>query len=173
MSVKSQISSISDLVPLGAEECEPLGHGWLRISMVVLLLLLLLRAGSAWACSVCQPGDPVFSAEGNTAQRAGTFSLFLDTQQYAKESGALPHEEEGEDPGHGTESNRIREVSLFASWAPTTRLTLAARLPYKWIRKKKRGSGGLRCCGQFPPPPFGSPESGGATTTHAGRWGGG
>ncbi len=112
-----------------------------------LVFFFLVRAGSVWACSVCQPGDPIFSAEGTTAQRAGTYTLFLDTQQYAKESGALPHEEEGheeggEEHGHGTESNRTREVALFASWAPADRITLAARLPYKWIRVRERSGDG-------------------------------
>lgn len=114
----------------------------LSVWIAGLVLFSLVRAGSAWACSVCQPGDPIFSAEGTTAQRVGTFALFLNTLQTAKESGALPHEEEGGEHGHGTESNRTREVSLFASWAPTSRITLAARLPYKWIRIRETAEDG-------------------------------
>ena len=106
-----------------------------------LTFFLLLHSAPAWACSVCQPGDPIFSAEGTTAQRAGSFAMFLDTQQYAKESGALPHDDGG-GHHHGTESNRTRDVSLFASWAPTSRITVASRLPYKWIRVRERSEDG-------------------------------
>ena len=128
------------------------------VCAAIFLCLVFWTPVPSWACSVCQPGDPIFSAEGTTAQRAGTFTLYLDTQQYSKESGALPHEEhheeeegeeeeeeEEEEEGHehGTESNRTREIALFASWAPTSRVTVAARLPYKWIRIREREADGL------------------------------
>lgn len=127
-------------------------------------LATTLWAGSivspARACSVCQPGDPVFSSEGATAQQVGAFNFYLETLQIRKKSGAMDHHavghaegaaheeegphvgeagagehphEEGASAGVDTEENVSRETWLYASWAPTDRVTLTAALPYKWI----------------------------------------
>lgn len=108
----------------------------------------------ALGCSVCQPGDPLFSGDGASAQQQGSLSLYLQTQQFSKQSGALPHHDEAEahhedegihadglgehtDEGAGgrdRERSRQRETNLFASWTPADRLTLTARVPFRSIR---------------------------------------
>lgn len=97
-------------------------------------------AGPAHACSVCQPGDPLFSGEGASAQQRGSLSLYLETQQFRKQSGALAHHDETEAHhedevgGRDRERSLQRETNLFASWTPADRLTLTARLPFRSIR---------------------------------------
>jgi len=115
-------------------------------SLIVIVLLLWIPPLETLACSVCQPGDPIFSGEGASAQTAGAFTVYLEMSQSWKKSGALPHhdddegdhdgEDEGDhhdEEGDDTEENYTRETVLFASWTPIDRLTLTARIPYRWI----------------------------------------
>lgn len=104
--------------------------------------LLVWAPPAARACSVCHPGDPLFSAEGASAQRVGSFFLYLDTREVQKESGALPHDHEEEEGGaRDTEENVSRDVTLFASWTPLDRFTLTATAPYKLIRIEEQPAG--------------------------------
>jgi hypothetical protein len=94
----------------------------------------------AEACSLCEAGDPIFSATGTTVQQKGDFRVFLQGSGWRKKSGALPHGEEGghaeetghEEGGHGdaVEENVGRKLELFASWTPLERLTLTLDLPF-------------------------------------------
>ena len=126
------------------------------------LLLFRLVPGAAHACSVCLPGDPVFSTHGASSQEAGSFSIYLETRGFRKTSGALPHGE-AEDPSaeaphddghevhHHEESNdhdehaadahedgeerfRGQRLDLFASWTPLDRWTLTLDVPFAWNR---------------------------------------
>jgi len=126
------------------------------------LLLFRLVPGAAHACSVCLPGDPVFSTHGASSQEAGSFSIYLETRGFRKTSGALPHGE-AEDPsaeaphddGHevhhheesqdedehaadahedGEERFRGQRLDLFASWTPLDRWTLTLDVPFAWNR---------------------------------------
>ncbi|MFQ5515769.1 MAG: hypothetical protein ACE5FG_15275 [Myxococcota bacterium] len=120
--------------------------------------LIISSSAPARACSVCQPGDPLFSASDVSAQRQGSFSLYLETQSLSKKSGALPHEDNaeghehaeggealGEEPsGRDSERSYTRETFLLASWSPTDRLTLSARVPYRWITLEEDPAGGRR-----------------------------
>jgi len=88
------------------------------------------------ACSVCEPGDPLFSGEGASAQPAGSLAFYLDARHAWKRSGALPHHDddhEHESEGRDDEENYTRETWLFASWTPLERLTLTAAVPHRWI----------------------------------------
>ena len=66
----------------------------------------------ARACSVCQAGDPLFSAGGATAQEQGTLSGYLEVQGWRKTSGLLP-EAAGEEPEPGREVNQGEQLSLY------------------------------------------------------------
>lgn len=116
-----------------------------------LALIAWLQPSAADACSVCQPGDPIFSGEGASAQRAGSFNLYLEAQQLRKRSGSHPHHgEEAHDDGHeeaehdappvgrDVDENLSRELNLFASWTPVDRLTLTARVPFKAVSIEQR-----------------------------------
>jgi len=126
------------------------------------LLLSFVVPGAAQACSVCLPGDPVFSTHGASSQEAGSFSIYLETRGFRKTSGALPHGEdedaaaaEPHDDGHeahhdeeshdeeehaadthedGEERFRGQRLDLFASWTPLDRWTLTLDVPFAWNR---------------------------------------
>jgi hypothetical protein len=85
----------------------------------------------ARACSVCQAGDPLFSAGGASAQEQGTISGFLEIQGWRKTSGLLP-EEAGEEPEPGREVNEGKQLSLYLGWTPLDRLTLTLLLPWRF-----------------------------------------
>jgi hypothetical protein len=72
---------------------------------VLLLLLLSSFPRPAAACSVCLPGDPLFSTHGASAQEVGTFSIYLETRSFRKTSGILPHDDGDETPPHGEEAH--------------------------------------------------------------------
>jgi hypothetical protein len=115
---------------------------WHRTTALVAAVLWI----SAWAprpasaCSVCLAGDPLFSKDGTTAQQAGDFSVFFQAQGWRKDSGLLPHEDEGEEEhGHedehgdeeeGFERNRSQRLDLFFSWTPIDRATFTLDIPY-------------------------------------------
>jgi hypothetical protein len=90
------------------------------------------------ACSVCLPGDPIYSSHGTTAQSAGDFSVFLEGRMWSKKSGALPHgehaEEGEEEEPPGVERNRSGRLDLYLSWTPVDRITLTVDLPWAWNR---------------------------------------
>jgi hypothetical protein len=106
----------------------------------------------AQACSVCLPGDPVFSTHGTSSQEAGSFSIYLGTRGFRKTSGALPHgephddghevhEESRDEEEHGADAHedgeerfRGQRLDLFASWTPLDRLTLTLDVPFAWNR---------------------------------------
>jgi hypothetical protein len=116
-------------------------------------LLLSFLPRPAQACSVCLPGDPVFSTHGTSSQEAGSFSLFLETRGFRKTSGALPHDD-GEEAHHdeashdeeehaaddphedeaGEERFRGQRLDLFASYTPLDRWTLTLDVPFAWNR---------------------------------------
>jgi hypothetical protein len=86
---------------------------------------------SARACSICQAGDPVFSAGGTAAQEQGTFFGYLEGQGSRKTSGLLA-EEAGEEPEPGREVNRSSSLSLYLGWAPLDRLTVTLVTPWRF-----------------------------------------
>jgi hypothetical protein len=85
----------------------------------------------AAACSVCQAGDPLFSASGASAQETGTVSGYLEFQSWRKSSGLLPHHE-GEEAEPGREVNKGKQLTLYLAWAPLDRLTLTLAAPWRW-----------------------------------------
>lgn len=110
---------------------------------------------AAKACSVCLPGDPIYSTHGASAQEAGSFSIYLETRGFSKTSGLLPHdeaedahgegeadhaegahdhEEEAHSHGDGEERFRGQRLDLFASWTPLDRWTLSLDVPFAWNR---------------------------------------
>jgi hypothetical protein len=105
-----------------------------RLAAACLCLLALLFAPSARACSICLPGDPVFSGAGATAQEEGSFVLYLETRGYGKTSGGLGHAEPGEEPHETDEESRGQRLDLFASWTPLDRLTVTLDVPVVWNR---------------------------------------
>jgi hypothetical protein len=86
---------------------------------------------SAWACSICQAGDPLFSAGGPTAQEQGTLSAYLEIQGWRKTSGLLPHHE-GEEAEPGREVNEGQQLSLLVGYTPISRLTVTLLAPVRF-----------------------------------------
>jgi hypothetical protein len=99
----------------------------------------------ARACSVCLAGDPVFSAQGTTAQAEGAFSVYLEARGWSKRSAPLPHDEAGgedeahheeaggeeeHDHGRAVEKNDSQRLDLFVSWTPIDRFTLTVDVPW-------------------------------------------
>ncbi len=93
--------------------------------------VLFLSAHPVRACSVCQAGDPLFSAGGASAQEQGTVSGYLEIQGWRKTSGLLPHHE-GEPSEPGREVNQGQQLSLYLGWTPIDRLTLTLSAPWRW-----------------------------------------
>lgn len=92
---------------------------------------LFVAAHPAAACSVCQAGDPLFSAGGASAQEQGTLSGYLEIQGWRKTSGLLPHEA-GEASEPGREVNQGQQLSLYLGWTPIDRLTITLLLPWRF-----------------------------------------
>ena len=91
----------------------------------------------ASACSVCMAGDPNFDANGATAQQVGNFSAYLEVRGWKKESGLLPHHDEGEGEeeeheGEEREENESQRLDLYLSYTPIDRLTLTMDIPVKF-----------------------------------------
>ena len=84
------------------------------------------------ACSVCQCGDPLFTPEGSSAQSGGAFSFYLESLFSTKSSGVLPDEQEELGPS-AREYGYDRDLTLYASWTPISKLTLTLSVPYRWI----------------------------------------
>ena len=93
--------------------------------------VLFVFTRPAAACSVCQAGDPLFSAGGASAQEQGTLSGYLEIQGWRKTSGLLA-EEAGEEPEPGREVNQSQQLSLYLGWTPLDRLTLTLLLPWRF-----------------------------------------
>ena len=93
--------------------------------------VLFVIARPLQACSVCQAGDPLFSAGGASAQEQGVLTGYLEIQGWRKTSGLLPHHE-GEPPEPGREVNEGRQLSLYLGWTPIDRLTLTLMAPWRW-----------------------------------------
>jgi hypothetical protein len=92
-----------------------------------------LPVSRAFACSVCQCGDPLFSSTGSSAQPHGAFSFYLEGLVSTKSSGVLADDPE-EPPAPGDRERSFdRELTLYASWTPLPRLTLSASVPFKWL----------------------------------------
>ena len=93
--------------------------------------VFFISAHPVQACSVCQAGDPLYSAGGATAQEQGTLSGYLEIQGWHKTSGLLPHHA-GEAPEPGREVNRGEQLSLYLGWTPIDRLTATLLLPWRF-----------------------------------------
>lgn len=101
-------------------------------------------AEPARACSICLPGDPIFSATGATSQERGRFTLFLDWKTFQKTSGALEHGH-ADDDHHGSppwEKNESQQLNVFGSWTPIDRLTLTLRVPFSFNEITEFADGG-------------------------------
>jgi hypothetical protein len=72
----------------------------LRMLAALCACATLFAQRDARACSVCLAGDPNFSANGTSAQPAGTVSVYFEVRGWTKESGSVV--EDVADPG-GTE----------------------------------------------------------------------
>ena len=83
------------------------------------------------ACSICQCGDALYSPEGAGAQPTGAFSFYLENRHTWKSSGTLPEDPDW-NPGD-RERSYDRDLTLWASWTPVSRLTLSASVPYRFI----------------------------------------
>lgn len=111
-----------------------------RAALCAASILVVFSASPSRACSICQAGDPLFSAGGSTAQEAGSFSAYLEFQAWQKESGLLPHEA-GEEPEPGQEVNDGRQLSFYLGWSPLDRLTFTLLLPWRWNQISEQHEG--------------------------------
>ena len=111
----------------------------LRAALCAASILVAFAPNPSHACSICQAGDPLFSAGGSTAQEAGRFSAYLEFQAWQKKSGLLA--DPGEEPEPGREVNDGRQLSLYLAWSPLDRLTLTMLLPWRWNRISEQPEG--------------------------------
>jgi hypothetical protein len=83
-----------------------------RALAVASALAVALAAREARACSVCLAGDPIFSTQGATSQEAGSFSIYLETRSFSKESGLgeHAHDEAEADEAHAEEDDHGAEA---------------------------------------------------------------
>ena len=58
----------------------------------------------ALACSVCLAGDPIYDAEGASAQEKGEINAYFEVRGWTKRSGALVHHGAEEPPPGGEET---------------------------------------------------------------------
>jgi hypothetical protein len=93
--------------------------------------VLFVFALPARGCSVCQAGDPLFSAGGAAVQEQNTLFGYLEIQGWRKTSGLLP-EAAGEAPAPGREVNESEQLSLYLGWTPLDRLTFTLVLPWRF-----------------------------------------
>ena len=61
----------------------------LRLTAAFSVCVMLSSPRDAGACSVCLAGDPNFSANGTSAQPAGTVSVYFEVRGWSKESGSI------------------------------------------------------------------------------------
>jgi hypothetical protein len=106
-------------------------HAFVLAAAGAVAAVFLAFAGPAGACSVCQAGDPIFSAGGANAQEQGTLSAYFEVQGWRKTSGLLPHHE-GEPAEPGREVNKGQQLSLYLGWTPLDRVTLTLLLPWRF-----------------------------------------
>ena len=93
------------------------------------------------ACSVCQCGDPLFTPEGASSQSAGALSVYLESLVSTKSSGMLAEGDEPPNPGD-REKAFDRDLTLYASWTPVSKLTLTASVPFRWLTVTEEPAGG-------------------------------
>jgi hypothetical protein len=112
----------------------PRTHGWHAPILAAALAFTTATSEPASACSVCLAGDPVFEATGTSVGEVGQWNLFVQGSGWKKESGALPHEEEGEEHEEhehaADEENRSRRLDLYLGWTPLDRVTLTLNVPF-------------------------------------------
>lgn len=106
-------------------------HAFVSAAAAAAALAFSFPSVPARACSVCQAGDPLYSAGGASAQEQGTVTGYLEVQGWRKTSGLLPHEE-GEEAHEGREVNEGRQLSLHLGWTPLDRVTLTLLAPWRW-----------------------------------------
>jgi hypothetical protein len=86
------------------------------LALVCVTSAILFPARDSRACSICQPGDALYSPEGAGAQNSGSFNFYVENRHTWKSSGALPHghaeEGEGEEEEHSHDGDRERAVPL-------------------------------------------------------------
>lgn len=114
-------------------------HASFVAASAALSFVALFVPSPSRACSICQAGDPLFSAGGSTAQESGGFSAYLEFQAWSKTSGLLA--EPGLPPEAGQEVNRGRQLSLYLGWTPIDRLTFTLTLPWRWNRISEQPDG--------------------------------
>jgi hypothetical protein len=111
-----------------------------RAALCAAVVVIVNVPSPSRACSICQAGDPLFSASGSTALESGRWSAYLEFQAWEKDSGLLP-EAPGEDPEPGREVNDGRQLSLHLAVAPIDRVTLTLMLPWRWNKISEQPSG--------------------------------
>ncbi len=76
----------------------------------------------AFACSMCQCGDPTYRLVGNEFFATNPWRFSAEIDRYAKDSA-------GEDAGAPREEEREARLSLAGTWTPSPALRLVGRLP--------------------------------------------
>lgn len=106
-------------------------HLWV---LVCLFVSISLTPREVRACSICQPGDALYSPEGAGAQPTGAFSFYLENRHSWKSSAAMPGHDHDMEPNPGDrERSYDRDLTLWGSWTPVQRLTLSASVPYRLV----------------------------------------
>ena len=111
----------------------------LRAALCAASILSVFASHPSRACSICQAGDPLYSAGGSSAQEAGRFSTYLEFQAWEKRSGLLPDPGQPVEPGR--EVNDGRQLALYLGWSPLDRLTFTLMLPWRWNRISEQPQG--------------------------------
>jgi hypothetical protein len=101
------------------------------LAAAALVALSAFASSPSLACSVCQAGDPLYSAGAATPEEAGSYSAYLELQGWRKTSGLLI-EEAGEPPEEGREVNKSQSLTLFLSGTPIDRFSFTLALPWRF-----------------------------------------
>jgi hypothetical protein len=107
---------------------------WCHVHLLALVCLSFSFShlpGEVRACSICQCGGAPYSPEGAGAQPNGAFSFYLEDRHTWKSRSTLP-EDLTWNPAD-RECSYDRDLTLWGSWTPVSRLTLSASVPYRWI----------------------------------------
>ncbi|HVN39903.1 MAG TPA: hypothetical protein VMW19_17195 [Myxococcota bacterium] len=111
-----------------------------RAALCAASIVIVNVPSAVRACSVCQAGDPLFSATGSTGLESGRWSAYLEFQAWEKQSGLLQAEPD-EEPPPGREVNDGRQLSLHLAVSPIDRVTLSLMLPWRWNKISEQPAG--------------------------------
>jgi hypothetical protein len=93
------------------------------LGVCLLIIVLVMPAAPAFACSICRCGDPTFNSLGTNVYSAGQFHLALDWDRFSKSQRTV------EDGRIGTDAEVENRYTATLSYSFAERFLVVARLP--------------------------------------------